>query len=187
MMAERAKCPKCGAEVFASDDVCMDCGADLVAARQEREPPPARPAAEPEPEREPRREQTPAPEAEEPSPLRWLWVPAMRGSARYPILRAYQYVCMLSAWGSLITGVATVGMLIIGWMDLRRFVGGVPAGLDAVALAATVGVIVLWSIFWAFTLRALVEGIQVYLDIESNTRRSAELAEAEAAARAGEV
>ncbi len=177
-MAERAKCPKCGAEVFASDDVCMDCGADLVAARQEREPLPARPAPEAEAEREPRREEPPAHEADEPSPLRWLWVPPMRGASRYPILRAYQYVCMLSAWGSLVTGAAIVGMLIIGWMDLRRFVGGMPAGLDAVALAATVGVIVLWSVFWAFTLRALVEGIQVYLDIESNTRLSAEAAEA---------
>ena len=185
MMAERAKCPKCGAEVFASDDVCMDCGADLVAARQEKEHRPARAAAEPEPPREPRREARPAPEAEPPSPLRWLWVPMMRGASRYPILRAYQYVCMLSAWGSLVTGTAAVGMLIIGWMDLRRFVGGVPAGLDAVALAAIVGIIVLWSVFWAFTLRALVEGIQVYLDIEDNTRRSAEAAQETAGQGAG--
>ncbi len=102
----------------------------------------------------------------------------MRGASRYPILRAYQYVCMLSAWGSLVTGAAAVGMLIIGWMDLRTTIGPIPAGLDAVALAATVGVIVLWSVFWAFTLRALVEGIQVYLDIEDNTRRSAEAMEA---------
>jgi len=153
-MAERAKCLKCGAEVFASDDVCMDCGADLVAARQERPQRPAHSADEPAPRPEPPREMHAEPETAEPSALRWLWVPPMRGAARYPILRAYQYVCMLAAWGSLVTGATSVGMMMIGWMDLRRVIGPLPAGLDAVGLAIAVALVALWSVFWAFTLRA---------------------------------
>ena len=60
------------------------------------------------------------------------------------------------------------------WLGVRSDIGGVPADLDLVALAIAVGLAVLWSTFWAFTLRAVVEGIQVYLDIEENTRRAGE-------------
>lgn len=166
---QKRKCPKCGAEVFASDDVCMDCGADLAALRRAAESAPGEAPAPP-PERRP---ETEAPA--KPTPVgTWLWVPGLRSPGRYPILRLYQYVCMVSAWGSLLSGVGGAVFLALGWASVRNVVPEVPAGLDLVAVALAVGVTLLWSVFWAFTLRAAVEAIQVYLDIEENTRRSAE-------------
>ena len=164
-MAEKRTCPKCGAEVFASDDVCMDCGATLAAARQEHDEPrqsTAGPEAPPEPPKQP------------PPAIRWLWVPPLRSATRYPVLRIYQYACMVAAWGSLVSGILGAALAAVGWLGVRSDIGGVPADLDLVALAVAVGLMVLWSTFWAFTLRAVVEGIQVYLDIEENTRRAVE-------------
>ncbi|MGD9495379.1 MAG: hypothetical protein AB7Y46_03610 [Armatimonadota bacterium] len=173
-MPERAKCPKCGAEVFASDDVCMDCGADLVAARQERSQRPAPAADEPQPRREPRA----GPQAEPAPAWRWLWVPPMRGASRYPILRTYQYICVAGAWISLLGAIAGALFEVFGWLTMRSSVPPVPAELDLLAVALAAGLTVAVGVFWAFTLRATVEGIQVFLDIEENTRRSAEAAEA---------
>lgn len=169
---QKRKCPKCGAEVFASDDVCMDCGADLAARRRAAEATPVE-AAPPSSEKRPE-PQAPARPA---SVSAWLWVPGLRSPGRYPILRLYQYVCMVSAWGSLLSGVGGAVFLALGWASVRSAVPEVPADLDLVAVALAVGVTLLWSVFWAFTLRAAVEAIQVYLDIEENTRRSAEAAD----------
>lgn len=168
---QKRKCPKCGAEVFASDDVCMDCGADLAEGRHVRATPPAEPSLATE---------APGAAPTASSAARWLWVPALRSPGRYPVLRIYQYVCMLSAWGSLLSGVGGAVFLAVGWASVRGAVPQLPAGLDLLAVALAVGVTLLWSLFWAFTLRAAVEAIQVYLDIEENTRRSAQATEAEA-------
>jgi len=180
---QKRKCPKCGAEVFASDDVCMDCGADLAALRREREPHAATSEDRAEAPREQAEAQGEAPphERERPAPMpaaftSWLWVPGLRSPTRYPVLRVYQYVCMVSAWGSLLSGMVGALLLILGWASLRGALPEIPADLDLVGIAIGVGVTLLWSIFWAFTLRAAVEAIQVYLDIEENTRRSAEAA-----------
>lgn len=175
---EKRKCPHCGAEVFPSDDVCMDCGADLAARQRPPPPEPARSSPAPPP--------THPETAALPVPLvSWLWVPRLRSPARYPVLRVYQYVCMLSAWGSLLSGVGGAVFLALGWASVRTVVPDVPAGLDLVAVALAVGVTLLWSVFWAFTLRAAVEAVQVYLDIEENTRRGAEAAGARASGSVG--
>lgn len=179
-MPERMKCPKCGAEVFASDDVCMDCGADLAVMRRQKKEEDAVPQVQAEPVRAPRERKDFRPSPSEDATrtaLRWLWVPPLSSAARYPALRIYQYVCMIAAWGSLVAGLLTVGLLIFGWLQARSDLPTVPANLDVVALAVAVGLTLLWSVFWAFTLRAVVEGIQVYLDIEQNTRRLAEATE----------
>jgi len=53
----------------------------------------------------------------------------------------------------------------------------IPAPVEIVGLASTIVPALLGLLFWAFTLRTIVEGIQVYLYIEENTRRTAEAAE----------
>lgn len=173
-MAEKRKCPKCGAEVFASDDVCMDCGEHLAAAR-----PVSRAGRNP--EAVPERSATMT--ADEPGsealpPLNTLlWMPPMRRSTRYPVLRLYQYVCMVGAWLSLLMGVVgTVGMGL-SWAGIRDQIPASAGGLDAALIAVMVLLNIAGAGFWAFTLRAAVEAIQVYLDIEENTRIAAERSE----------
>jgi len=88
----------------------------------------------------------------------WLWVPPLGGVVRYPVLRGYQYVCMVLAW--IVLGIGQIWAVIVKDLALGA------AHLLSVSISV-------WSVFIFLSLRAAVEVIQVYLDIEDNTRASA--------------
>jgi len=179
-VAEKKTCPKCGAEVFASDDVCLDCGADLVAAWHEEEKQEAAPSEVPRDRAasEAAREVLEGPEPEEAtSAMYWVWVPPAAPPTRYRVLRIYQYVCMIAAWMSLASGLLGAIGIALTSLFIPGLLGAIPAPEEIVGLASAIVPALLGLLFWAFTLRAIVEAIQVYLDIEQNTRRTAEAAE----------
>lgn len=98
----------------------------------------------------------------------WLWVPPLGGVVRYPVLRGYQYVCMVLAW--IVLGIGQIWAVIV--MDLALGAADPEGGGFPFPHLLSVSISV-WSVFIFLSLRAAVEVIQVYLDIEDNTRASA--------------
>ncbi len=150
-------CPQCRRQVSADADYCPHCGAAVSVEARRREatagqPPPGQPRS-----------------AQQSAQWRiWLWVPPLRGVVRYPVLRMYQYICMVFAW------------LQLGWACLCFVVASI-AVVSTIDENDQSGFMVLLALllipivaaFIFLSLRALVEGIQVYLDIEDNTRATA--------------
>jgi len=151
-------CPQCRREVSADADYCPHCGAAVSMEARRREATAGQP-----PLGQPR-------SAQQSAQWRlWLWVPPLRGVVRYPVLRVYQYVCMVFAWLSLV------------WWGLSSLIGTIAFLSNAremraeevmLPLLAIIGFGIM-ALFLFLSLRALVEGIQVYLDIEDNTRATA--------------
>jgi len=112
----------------------------------------------------------------------WLWVPPLGGVVRYPVLRTYQYICMAFAWIVLVVGQITAAIVLITGIGAARETAsaysalgsdGSNSGLTILFAFLTSVYISVWSDFIFLSLRAVVEVIQVYLDIEDNTRSSA--------------
>lgn len=151
-------CPQCRRQISADAHYCPHCGAAVSVEARRREATPGQPAPG-----------QPRPAQQSAQWRLWLWVPPLRGVVRYPVLRVYQYVCMVFAWLSLV------------WYGLWSLIGTIAFLSNGREMRAEeimlplLGIIAfgIMTLFLFLSLRALVEGIQVYLDIEDNTRATA--------------
>lgn len=112
----------------------------------------------------------------------WLWVPPLRGLVRYPVIRAYQYVSMVFAWLVLVGGHTMAAVTFIAGISAAKQTASVysamgndesNSGLTIVFALLVSFYILVWCDFIFLSLRAAIEVTQVYLDIEDNTRSTA--------------
>ncbi|MEA4813108.1 MAG: hypothetical protein VB108_11160 [Anaerolineaceae bacterium] len=154
-------CPKCG--MMNADDrvVCTNCGIVLPAAAPAQTIPNPTQAYAPQPPVQP------APAAPYPSA-------PIQPKKRYGVLRTVSGIFNILAWLGLIGGVA-LGLLgsIFGMGEIFR--DSVGFGIMGVIFGVIAGVIL--GLFWFMMFKYSAEMIHLAIDLEENTRRTAEFLE----------